>query len=118
MPPLRLRVGRARGRHTPGTMNALERAYADHLELRRRAGEVAWYSFEAVKLRLAAKCYYAVDFLVMLADGGLECHEVKGYWEDDARVKIKAAAEKFPFVFLAVTRAPKRQGGGWQFEEF
>jgi hypothetical protein len=28
----------------------------------------------------------------MLADGQLQAHEVKGHWEDDARVKIKVAA--------------------------
>lgn len=28
----------------------------------------------------------------MAADGVMECHEVKGHWQDDARAKIKIAA--------------------------
>jgi hypothetical protein len=54
----------------------------------------------------------------MLTDGSLECHEVKGFWQDDARVKVKVAAEQFPLWFVAVTARPKRDGGGWNVEEF
>jgi len=36
------------------------------------------------------------------ADGALEAHEVKGRWTDDALVKIRVAAEKFPFAFIAI----------------
>jgi hypothetical protein len=48
----------------------------------------------------------------------LECWEVKGHWEDDARVKIKVAAELFPFVFRAFKPKAKRDGGGWSMEVF
>ena len=41
---------------------------------------------------------------------------MKGHWEDDARVKIKVAAAMFPFTFIAVFAAPKKDGGGWRFE--
>ena len=54
----------------------------------------------------------------MLGDGTLECHEVKGHWEDDARVKIKCAAEKFPFRFVAMKPRTKKNGGGFECEEF
>lgn len=108
-----------RGRTRPrGEMNGTERRYAEHLELRKVAGEVEWYAFEAVKLRLAKLTYYTPDFLVMLADGTLEAHEVKGHWEDDARVKIKVAAETFPFRFVAVKALAKKHGGGFSEEEF
>lgn len=110
---------RARGaRRTPGTMNKLEKEYADHLETRRIAGEIEWFAFEAVKFKLAPATFYTPDFLVMLATGELEAHESKGHWEDDARVKIKVAAEKFPFRFLAVTKRAKKHGGGWEVESF
>jgi hypothetical protein len=108
---------KARGRSVlrqPGAMNKLEAIYAQELELRRRAGDVLWFEFDAVKLRLAGSTFYTPDFFVMLADGSLEVHEVKGHWEDDARVKIKVAADKFPFRFLAVSRA----AGAWRLEEF
>jgi hypothetical protein len=95
-------------------MNRTEAAYAQRLELQRQAGEVVWFKFEAVKLRLADATFYSPDFAVMLSDGTLEMHEVKGFWEDDARVKIKVAASLFPFRFVALTA--KR--GTWQIEDF
>lgn len=99
-------------------MNKTEAAYAAHLELRKHAGEVLWYRFEGLKLRLADNTFYTPDFAVMLADGVLEVHEVKGFWEDDARVKIKVAADQYPFRFLAVKARAKKDGGGWEFESF
>jgi hypothetical protein len=75
---------------------------------------MAWFEYEAVKLRLADKTFYSPDFAVMVANGELEMHEVKGFWEDDARVKIKCAAEKFPFRFRAFTKSK----GAWKEEEF
>ncbi|RQT08933.1 DUF1064 domain-containing protein [Burkholderia contaminans] len=108
----------ALGRLKVGAMNQTEHRYAGHLEARKRAGEVAWYRFEGVKLRLADNTFYTPDFAVMLADGQLEAHEVKGHWQDDARVKIKVAAEMYPFRFIAVKPRAARDGGGWHQEEF
>lgn len=100
-------------------MNKTEAAYAAHLEAEKLAGRVLWYRFEGVKLRLADLTFYSPDFAVMLAGGELEMHEVKGgVWEDDARVKIKVAADQYPFRFLAVYRQAKKDGGGWEVEEF
>lgn len=95
-------------------MNKTESAYGAYLELRRRAGEVAWYRFEPFKLRLADRTFYEPDYGVMLANGEMEVHECKGFWTDDARVKIKVAADQFPFRFVAA----KKAGSGWVFEEF
>lgn len=108
----------ALGRLKAGAMNKTEQAYAADLELARAAGAVAWFKFEGVKLRLADSTFYTPDFAVMLADGQLEMHEVKGFWEDDARVKIKVAAELYPFRFVAVTARAKKHGGGWSVEAF
>ena len=71
-----------------GERNKLEGAYEAHLELMKRANEVIWYKFEGIKLRLADNTFYTPDFFVMLADETLECHECKGFWMDDGRVKI------------------------------
>ncbi len=111
----------ARGRmprRVPGTMNGTEAKYAADLEARKRAGEVEDYWFEAVTLKIADACRYTPDFLVQLPDGTIEAHEVKGFWQDDARVKIKVAAEKFPFVFRAFRPRAKKDGGGWSEEVF
>ncbi len=104
----------ALGRLKAGDMNRTEAKYAAELELQRAAGAVAWWKFEGIKLRLADGCFYSPDFAVMLADGVMEMHEIKGYWEDDARVKIKVAAAMYPFRFVALTH--KR--GTWQIEDF
>lgn len=110
-----MRTWRARGRvRQRGSMNKTETAYGAHLELLKRAGEIIWYVFEGIKLRLADKTFYTPDFFVMRQDGTLEVHEVKGFWEDDARVKIKVAAEHFPFQFIAVTK----NKSSWDFESF
>lgn len=90
----------ALGRMKAGKMNKTEAAYANYLETQKQFGDVKWYEFEPMNLRLADKCFYAIDFLVMLKNGQLECHEVKGgYMTDDSLVKFKVAACKFPFTF-------------------
>lgn len=109
---------RALGRLKPGQMNKTEAAYCEHLEAEHRAGRVAWYAFEGLKFRLADATFYTPDFAVMLSNGQLEAHEVKGHWEDDARVKVKVAASMYPVRFCAVTKAAKKDGGGWKVEEF
>jgi hypothetical protein len=108
----------ALGRLKRGEMNSTERDYGALLELRRVAGEVVWYRFEGLKLRLANATFYTPDFAVMLSTGELQCHEVKGHWQDDARVKIKVAAEMYPIRFIAVKRRAKRDGGGFSEEVF
>jgi hypothetical protein len=109
---------RALGRLRAGVMNKTEAAYAGHLAMRKMAGEVAWFSFEGIKFRLADGCFYTPDFLVMLANGELQVIEVKGFWTDDARVKIKVAAEMYPLRFVAVKAVAKKNGGGWSYEDF
>ena len=103
----------ALGRLKAGALNKTEQEYRDMLEQRKRAGEIAWYAFEAMKLRLADNTFYSPDFTVMLSNGALEQHEVKGFWTDDARVKIKVAAALFPFPFFAIKKV---KGGAWEVE--
>lgn len=100
--------------HKDRDMNKLEAEYATRLEALKGVGEIADYRFECVKLRLADRTFYTPDFMVLKPDGAFEMHEVKGFWEDDARVKIKTAAESFPFKFIAA----RKQKGAWVFEEF
>lgn len=108
----------ALGRMKSGKMNNTEKAYAQHLEIQKREGEINYYSFDGINLRLADNTFYKPDFLVMRADGQLEIHEVKGFWTDDALVKIKVAADKFPFKFIAVMKQTKKNGSGWDIREF
>lgn len=120
---------RARGRcRTPGQMNGTEKAFAAHLENRQRAGEIVWYAFEAVTLKLAPDCRLTIDFMVMLPDGTIELLDTKGgkknkrtgeqtfHAEDDAVIKLRTAAAKFSmFNFAVVFPVP---GGGWGRKDF
>lgn len=108
----------ALGRLKVGAMNKTEQAYAVTLEQRKQAGEIVWYRFEGIKFRLADNTFYTPDFAVMLAGGALEAHEVKGFWQDDARAKIKIAADLYPWRFIAVQALAKKAGGGWKVEDF
>lgn len=114
-------VGRrmlALGRLKTGELNKTEAAYAERLRALEASGQVLWHKFEGLKLRLADNTFYTPDFAVVAADGVIECHEVKGHWQDDARAKIKIAAAMYPFRFIAVKVRRKRDGGGWEVEEF
>lgn len=110
---------RARGRinHQPGVMNNLEIRYSVELEQRRAlTKELFCWRFEPLKFRLADKTFYTPDFMVQDMAGFIEFREVKGYWEEDARVKIKVAAEMFPmFSFVGITWDKQI---GWVREEF
>jgi hypothetical protein len=108
----------ALGRLKTGAMNKTEAAYERDLRDAKSLGDIQWYRFEGLKLRLADNTFYTPDFAVMASDGVIECHEVKGFWRDDARAKIKIAAEQYPFRFKAVQALAKKHGGGWKVEEF
>ncbi len=104
---------RARGRHRPGHMNKLEARYALQLQFEKNTGQIVWWAFEGMKFKLADKTYLTPDFMVMTSEGFIEAREVKGFWEDDARVKIKVAADKFPVKFIAI----HFKAGQWISEE-
>lgn len=92
-------------------MNRTESAYADHLDVRKAAGEIkAWY-FQPIKFNLAPATTYTPDFMTILADGVVEFHETKGFMRDDANVKIKVCANMYPFPFFLIYKLPK--GKGW-----
>jgi hypothetical protein len=109
----------ALGRLPVGKMNKSEQKYAAHLDQLKLVGEVLWYGFECIKFRLAENTFYEPDFLVLTGERELQVHEFKGFWTDDARVKIKVAATLYPvFVFLAFRVRAKKDGGGYAREEF
>ncbi len=59
---------------------------------------------------------YTPDFIVQKMDGSLEVEEVKGFWRDDARAKIKMFATLYPFPVRAYTKA--KTHSGWDVETF
>jgi hypothetical protein len=90
-------------------MNKLEAAYAQRL------GEYGLeYHYEAITLKLAFNTRYTPDFLVIGNDDVVEFHETKGFRREDAIVKLKVAAAKFPwFRFLLC----ERKAGLWVTKE-
>ena len=105
----------ALGRLKAGKMNKTELAYAQYLDALKACGEVSWWSFESVKLRLADATYYTVDFMVMRSTGELEAHEIKGgYAFEDSLVKLKVANEMFPWSFFLVK---KGKNGTWNIKK-
>ena len=107
---------RVLGRLKSGAMNQTERRYSEHLESRKMRGEILWYKFDCINLRLAEKTFYKPDFFVMTSDNELQVHEVKGHWEDDALVKIKVASDMYPFLFKSVHWNSKNNA--WDCREF
>ena len=104
----------AKGRIPVSPMNKWELEYSQVLDLEKRAGLIYDYAFEAVKLKLAPHTYYLPDFLVIGAAMCIEIREVKGFMREDANVKLKCAAEKFPwFTFVLVRKSVK---DGWKTE--
>lgn len=116
--PNRKKKLQALGRLPKGVMNKTEERYAELLRMKVLAGEVLWWEFEGMTLRLAPKTTITIDFNVMMASGELHMIDVKGSLhmiEDDAHAKTKIAADKFPFAFFyAVPRG--RTGHDWDLK--
>jgi hypothetical protein len=103
-------------------MNRWEELFGDELELRKSIGVIEWYDYEPMRLKLAAfsangkprTIWYTPDFVSRDRTGAVVCWEVKGFWREAARVRIKLAASRFPFQFMAVTRSQAQ----WSYEVF
>lgn len=112
-------------RHVPGQMNGVETEYAEELELRKIAGEIDAWFFEAVTFVLAKGSRYTPDFLIHHIDAPDEYVNVKGAGPIDPNslTKMKAAADKFPrYLFSMVQKLKKKDaaehGGMWKRREF
>jgi hypothetical protein len=89
-------------------MNGWEGEYNDQLELRRRDGEILWFDYEVMRLEIADGSWWKFDFLVKFRDGRIEIHEIKGWMRREDRVKIRAAAAKYPIPIFVVSKSSGR----------
>ncbi len=112
-----LRKMQALGRLKKGQRNKTEAEYEQQLELQKRAGELLWFRFEGMKLRLADNTFLTPDFAIMLASGEIILHDVKGFLTEDAHIKMKIASEMYPFRFFYVRKKLKKEGGGFLVTE-
>lgn len=88
-------------------LNKTEAAYLFHLQLKTDGWE--WIGVQNMTFKLADDTRYTPDMIV-ISNGQVEAHEVKGFWRDDAKVKIKVAARLFPWVHFKVAMKTK---SGW-----
>lgn len=95
-------------------MNKTEQRRAVELEALRRDGQIACWSYEKITLKLADDTRYTPDFFVVENDGAIRFEETKGFWRDDAKVKIKVAAQQFPFRFVSLVASRD----GWERTDF
>ncbi len=102
------------GGHQPGDgMNKTERSFAETLN--QHMDEILVWYFGSFKLRLAGATWYTPDFYVNLYSHRPTLVEVKGFFRDDAAVKLKVAAETYPcFRWLLVRREGRH---GWNVRE-
>lgn len=86
---------------------------AQYLDLLLADPSTKWLGVQSLQFKLGYRTTYTPDFIVV-RNGGIEAHEVKGFMRDDAAVKIKTAARSFRWIkFVLVTRA----GGQWQLND-
>jgi len=91
-------------------MNQLESTHAMKLNILIHEGAIQDWKYEEVKFRLADKTWYTPDFFIT-CDDHFEIHEIKGpkIW-DDALVKFKACAEKYPYFTWKMLQFTKTDG--------
>lgn len=103
-------------RRVPGEMNKTEAAYAAILDQRIADKEIIEYKYEAMTLKLAKQCSYTPDFWVLENNYEISFHEIKGAFihSPSSIVKLKTAAEIFPFRFVLAQLIKKDQ---WEISE-
>lgn len=69
-----------------------------------------WVGCQNITLKLADDCRYTPDFSFIGPDGRVVFFEVKGFWRDDAKVKIQVAARQFRWAAFIVVQKTKL---GW-----
>lgn len=86
-----------------------ESRYAQGLDLRKKAGEIKEIKSQ-FKLPLYVQgkliCNYIADFMVILPDGSMQIHEVKGFKTGVFKIKWKLAQalyeDKYKFILIKV----------------
>ena len=107
----------AMGRLPQPEMNRTELRYSQYLDIIKLSGEIVYWGFEVLTVKLGTDLRFTPDFLVMYPSGRLEFHDTKGakkikagrragetkpYVKDDALVKARVTAAHFiiPMYFV------------------
>lgn len=94
--------------------NKTEAAFAAWLRARNADCQV---EREGITLLLANGVRYTPDYAVISQEGRVNLWEVKGYMRDDAAVKIKVAAARFPHFSFRLATATDRALTDWRIEK-
>lgn len=92
----------------------LEYRWAQYLELLKRAGEVLYWDYEAVKFEFekirSGTVFYTPDFRVKYADETVIWQELKGHLTSKDVTKFKRMAKYYPeeTLILVMQRIPKK----------
>lgn len=84
-----------------------EANYARYLNFLIKAGEIEKWDYEQEEFKFPVtrgNMYYKCDFRVFYSDR-TEYHEVKGYMDNDSRVKLKRMAKYYPEIKIKVIGA-------------
>lgn len=96
--------------HDEAKLNKTERLYLEYL----RSLNPKWLGIQNITLKLGDDCRYTPDFFAIDNLGVLHAREVKGFFRDDAKVKIKVAARVFPWIRFTVA---VRKNKSWEHTE-
>ena len=92
-------------------LNRTERAW---LQVLGAMGKFAKIRVQSITLKIGHDTRYTADFQTTGHDGVVTFWEVKGFYRDDARVKMQVVARQFSeFKFMLVYK----KGKGWITEE-
>jgi len=107
---------RAKARKTKSRYRSTtEERFAEHLALQLAANEIKGWLYEPLRFNLGGGAWYKPDFRATELDGTWTFFEVKGFWREAARLRIKIAAAAHPDVRFVGVRLIK---GVWEFEDF
>lgn len=95
----------------------LEAKYAAYLATKKLLREISDWWYEPTKFDIGAGMRYTPDFGVLMPNGDIQYHEVKGWNRSNvaSRMRWKLAAEKYPmYRWLWVTWHHR----AWHHEEY
>lgn len=91
-------------------LNKTETAWLAELRIR----NPKFLGIQAMTFKLGDDCRYSPDFICITQDDELIAYEVKGFFRDDAKVKIKVAARMFSWIKFVLVFKVKN---GWELKD-
>lgn len=81
-------------------LNKTERRFLDYL----RSQNYRIVHIQSITLKIGDDCRYTPDFISITPFSAQIAWEVKGFFRDDAKVKLKVAARMYPWIVFKLVR--------------